>query len=75
MLDNKSLLKGQEKNTKKYTRDIYAPFSAQCGLNDLPRAAVELRCGLCLGVCPIGKRKFKIPAKARQKKVREIKSG
>ncbi len=39
----------------------------------MPWSAVELRCGLCLGLCPIGKRSFKIPAKPRSKKVREMK--
>jgi epoxyqueuosine reductase len=40
----------------------------------MPWSAVELRCGLCLGMCPIGKRSFKIPAKPRPKKVREMKT-
>jgi epoxyqueuosine reductase QueG len=40
----------------------------------MPWSAVELRCGMCLGVCPIGKRKFKIPAKSKPKRVREMKS-
>ena len=40
----------------------------------MPWAAVELRCGMCLGVCPIGKRQFKISAKSRPKRVREMKS-
>jgi len=39
----------------------------------MPWSAVELRCGMCLGVCPIGKRKFKIPSKLRTKRVREMK--
>jgi epoxyqueuosine reductase QueG len=39
----------------------------------MPWSAVELRCGMCLGMCPIGKRSFKIPAKLRPKKVREMK--
>ena len=39
----------------------------------MPWSAVELRCGMCLGMCPIGKRSFKIPAKPRLKKVREMK--
>ena len=39
----------------------------------MPRAVVELRCGMCLGICPIGKRSFKIPARPRSKKVREMK--
>ena len=40
----------------------------------MPWSAVELRCGMCLGVCPIGKRKFNIPAKPRPRKVREMKA-
>jgi ferredoxin len=40
----------------------------------MPWSAVELRCGMCLGVCPIGKRKFNIPAKPRPKKVRKMKA-
>jgi epoxyqueuosine reductase len=40
----------------------------------MPWSAVELRCGMCLGICPIGKRPFKIPAKTRPKKVREMKA-
>jgi epoxyqueuosine reductase len=39
----------------------------------MPWSAVELRCGMCLGVCPIGKRQFKIPSKLRAKRVREMK--
>lgn len=39
----------------------------------MPWSAVELRCGVCLGVCPIGKRRFKIPSKPRTKRVREMK--
>jgi epoxyqueuosine reductase QueG len=39
----------------------------------MPWSAVELRCGMCLGVCPIGNREFKVPAKARTEKVREMK--
>jgi epoxyqueuosine reductase len=39
----------------------------------MPWSAVELRCGMCIGMCPIGKRSFKIPAKPRPKKVREMK--
>ena len=40
----------------------------------MPWSAVELRCGMCLGMCPIGKRPFKIPAKTRPKNVREMKA-
>jgi epoxyqueuosine reductase len=39
----------------------------------MPWSAVELRCGICLGVCPIGKHQFKIPSKLRTKRVREMK--
>jgi epoxyqueuosine reductase QueG len=39
----------------------------------MPWSAVELRCGMCLGVCPIGKRQFKIPSRRRTKRVREMK--
>jgi epoxyqueuosine reductase QueG len=39
----------------------------------MPWSVVELRCGMCLGMCPIGKRSFKNPAKPRPKKVREMK--
>jgi len=39
----------------------------------MPWSAVELRCGMCLAVCPVGKRPFKIPPKSRPKKVREMK--
>jgi epoxyqueuosine reductase QueG len=39
----------------------------------MPRAVVELRCGMCVGICPIGKRSFKIPAKPRPERVREMK--
>jgi epoxyqueuosine reductase QueG len=39
----------------------------------MPRAVVELRCGMCVGICPIGKRSFKIPAKPRSERVREMK--
>jgi epoxyqueuosine reductase QueG len=40
----------------------------------MPWSAVELRCGMCLGSCPIGKRQFRIPSKSRPKKVREMKT-
>ena len=39
----------------------------------MPWSAVELRCGLCLGSCPIGRRSFKIPAKPRSRKIKEMK--
>jgi len=39
----------------------------------MPWSVVELRCGMCLGMCPIGKRSFKIPPKPKPKKVREMK--
>jgi epoxyqueuosine reductase QueG len=40
----------------------------------MPWSAVELRCGMCLSVCPIGKRRFKIAARPRPKRVREMKA-
>jgi epoxyqueuosine reductase len=40
----------------------------------MPWSIVELRCGMCLGMCPIGKRSFKTPAKARPPRVREMKA-
>jgi len=39
----------------------------------MPWSVVELRCGMCLGMCPIGKRSFKIPAKPRPRRVRKMK--
>lgn len=39
----------------------------------MPWSAVELRCGMCVGMCPVGKRSFRIPARPRTKKVREMK--
>ncbi len=39
----------------------------------MPWSAAELRCGLCVGSCPIGERKFKIPAGERSQEVKEIK--
>ena len=41
----------------------------------MPWSAAELRCGLCLGSCPIGKRQFKEPAQPekRSEKVKEMK--
>jgi epoxyqueuosine reductase QueG len=39
----------------------------------MPWSAVELRCGMCLSACPIGKRQFKIPSKPRTKRIREMK--
>jgi len=39
----------------------------------MPWSVIERRCGMCLGMCPIGKRPFKIPAKQRPRKVREMK--
>jgi epoxyqueuosine reductase len=38
----------------------------------MPWSVVELRCGMCLGMCPIGKRSFKIRGQRRSKKVREM---
>ncbi len=41
----------------------------------MPWSAAELRCGLCLASCPIGKREFKEPAQPekRSEKVKELK--
>jgi epoxyqueuosine reductase QueG len=39
----------------------------------MPWSAVELRCGMCLGTCPIGKRQFRLSSKPRSKRVREMK--
>jgi epoxyqueuosine reductase len=39
----------------------------------MPWSAVELRCGVCAASCPIGQRKWKIPAGRRPQKVVEIK--
>lgn len=39
----------------------------------MPWSAAELRCGICVGVCPIGVRKFKIPAGERSEEVKRIK--
>lgn len=41
----------------------------------MPWSASELRCGMCVGACPIGKRKFKIDARPdlRSDKVKELK--
>ena len=41
----------------------------------MPWSAAELRCGLCLAVCPIGKAKFKVPAQPenRSAEVKEMK--
>lgn len=54
----------------KINKDLCLRYQEQI----MPWSAVELRCGMCLAVCPIGKRPFKIPAKSRPKKVREMKS-
>lgn len=40
----------------------------------MPWSAVELRCGMCLSVCPIGRRRFKMAARPRPKRVREMKA-
>jgi epoxyqueuosine reductase QueG len=53
----------------KINKDLCLRYQEQI----MPWSAVELRCGMCLAVCPIGKRPFKIPAKSRPKKVREMK--
>ncbi|RLC05282.1 MAG: hypothetical protein DRH90_06390 [Deltaproteobacteria bacterium] len=39
----------------------------------MPWSAAELRCGMCVASCPIGERKFNIPAGERSEKVKEIK--
>lgn len=39
----------------------------------MPWSAAELRCGMCVASCPIGNRKFKIPAGTRSDEVKEIK--
>jgi epoxyqueuosine reductase QueG len=39
----------------------------------MPWSAAELRCGVCVASCPIGKREFKIPAGERSAKVKQIK--
>lgn len=54
----------------KINKDLCLRYQEQI----MPWAAGELRCGMCLGVCPIGKRKFKIPMTSRPKRVREMKS-
>ncbi len=54
----------------KVNKDLCLRYQEQV----MPWSAVELRCGMCLGVCPIGKRSFKIPAKPRPKKVRQMKT-
>ena len=38
----------------------------------MPWSAVELRCGVCVASCPIGERKWKIPAGSRSQKVMEM---
>ncbi len=53
----------------KVNKDLCLRYQEQV----MPWSAVELRCGMCLGACPIGKRSFKIPAKPRPQKVREMK--
>jgi epoxyqueuosine reductase QueG len=40
----------------------------------MPWSAVELRCGMCLGVCPIGRRRFQRAARPRPKRVRAMKA-
>ena len=54
----------------KVNKDLCLRYQEQV----MPWSAVELRCGMCLGSCPIGKRSFKLPAKPRPKKVREMKA-
>jgi epoxyqueuosine reductase len=54
----------------KINKDLCLRYQEQI----MPWSAVELRCGICLGACPIGKRKFKIPPKPRSEKVREMKA-
>ena len=39
----------------------------------MPWSAAELRCGMCVAGCPIGERKFKIPAGTRHDEVKTIK--
>lgn len=46
----------------------------------MPWSAAELRCGMCVGSCPIGKRKFRQPAQpekrsARVKELKELWTG
>ena len=53
----------------KVNKDLCLRYQEQI----MPWSAVELRCGICLGMCPIGKRSFRIPGKPRSKKVREMK--
>jgi len=53
----------------KVNKDLCLRYQEQI----MPWSAVELRCGMCLGMCPIGKRSFRIPGKPRSKKVREMK--
>ena len=40
----------------------------------MPWSAVELRCGVCVASCPIGKREWEIPAGTRSQKVKEMKA-
>jgi len=39
----------------------------------MPWSAAELRCGVCIASCPLGKRKWEIPAGSRSQKVIEMK--
>jgi len=39
----------------------------------MPWSAAELRCGMCVGVCPIAQPKWNIPAGTRSEEVKEIK--
>jgi len=39
----------------------------------MPWSAVELRCGVCIASCPIGKRTWRIPAGSRSQKVLKMK--
>ncbi len=39
----------------------------------MPWSAVELRCGICVASCPVGGRKWKIPAGSRSQKGMEMK--
>jgi epoxyqueuosine reductase QueG len=53
----------------KVNKDLCLRYQEQI----MPWSAVELRCGLCLGSCPIGKRSFKVAAMPRSRKVKEMK--
>ena len=53
----------------KVNKDLCLRYQEQI----MPWSAAELRCGVCVASCPIGERKFKIPAGERSKEVKEIK--